>query len=158
MLSRDLCNNSRVNSRMRIIAAVLLISLALGWRFRPRPLTDEDRIRRALQEARDAVQRRSVRDLMRIISDDYSDNEGNTKQTLRQIATAFLMQRQRLAVSLLIRKVDVQGDATATANVHVRIADPDAGNGEMDLQLEFTKEDGAWKVVRASGVNTAGGR
>lgn len=145
-----------MNSRKPIAIAVLLVGLALGWRFRPRPLTDEDRIRRALEDARQAVEHHSARDLMRFIADDYSDNEGNSKSTLRQIAAAYMLQRQRLAVGLSIRKIEVQGDAKANANIHVSIVDRDAGRGDMDLQLELAKEKGAWKVVRASGVNTSG--
>jgi len=157
MLRRDLCNNPLVNSRNRVLIVVAIVGIVLSLRFRPRPLTEEERIRRAFADAREAVEGHSVRDLMRFIADDYSDNEGNSKQMLRQIATAYLMQRQHLSVGLMVRKVEVQNDATATANVHVIIADRDSGRGDMDLQLELAKDKGAWKVVRASGVNASGG-
>ena len=80
----------------RLVALLACIALVACWRFRPRPLTETQRIRNEVELARQAIEDGSVRDLLRFVSESYTDNQGNTRESLRQITLAAFSQHPNL--------------------------------------------------------------
>lgn len=138
----------------RLVALLACIALVACWRFRPRPLTETQRIRNEVELARQAIEDGSVRDLLRFVSESYTDNQGNTRESLRQITLAAFFQHPNLIARAGVGNVQVFGEE-ATAEVNATIADRDGG-GRVDLELELklAKRKGRWQVTHASGVKT----
>ncbi len=139
----------------KLAALVAFLAIIAYLRFRPRPVTEEQRIRNEIEQARQAIERGSVRDLFRLVAENYNDNEGHDRQALRQIAAIYLMQH-RVAARLAVRRVEVTGGG-ATAAVYAVLTDrQNSGRVELDLQLTLAQRDGHWQVTRATGMRTGG--
>lgn len=138
----------------RLVALIACIALVACWRFRPRPLTETQRIRNEVELARQAIEAGSVRDLLRFVAESYTDNQGNSRTSLRQLTAMAFFQHPNLVARAGVRNVQVFG-AEATADVTATVAERDSGGRvDLELQLKLAKREGRWQVTHASGVKT----
>lgn len=118
----------------------------------------EKAIRERLQSAADGYESGDRTTIVDLVSDQYSDPDGNDKQAVLA-ALAMLAQGQRLYVAHSVREIQLdEGNRRARVGVHVALAgrpiDSVAAASEMraDLyrvDLEMADEEGEWRVVSA---------
>jgi hypothetical protein len=119
------------------------------------PTADERGIRMVCRDlARDAERRDRVA-LERLISANYRDERGLTREGALDGLLAYLDAgnwRRIRPVAIVINKVD-GNKASATAKVLLAQADSPTlrpgGQGAFQLDLEFAREGGRWRVLSA---------
>ncbi len=119
----------------------------------------EDELRSIIYEAKDAASAKDVKGIMKHISDDYRDDEGNNRDAIKGILFYQFMRSQKLSV--FIRSVDIQANgADAIADVKAILVSgreiseikdvlPDEAAGYL-FTIVFKKEAGSWKVRSSS--------
>ena len=108
-----------------LVAAGLAGSVGVFFFWR-RPPSERDLILRAFEDARVAAEEQRVGRMLSILSEKYHDNEGNTKDSLRAYATAYLFPNRKISVRLNVYELEISG-RQALASVRVRSFDRDSG-------------------------------
>ena len=146
----------------RTIIGVLLVLLAAAgyWKFRPRQLTPEAQVRRLLARAEQGAELQSASRCMACVSRDYSDSDGNTYHTLRQLAVRGFYSVDAVDVTVRVRELTVRGDrAVVTAHVTISAGQHDSppSTTDSDMTVHLVREKQGWrrqwKVVRVKGWN-----
>ena len=138
-----------------LIAGALLIlgaAVALYLLTRPR-VSDAAQIKQMLLQAQGYVNRRDVRRLMTLVSEDYDD--GNYyKEDLRNLVKGIVNPTYSLEVILSLKDLEVQ-DTTATATLFVQVTFGADHYTYDPLILKLHKERGKWLVTSATGWEKA---
>jgi hypothetical protein len=113
--------------------------------------SDEQRVREVIASAETAAEARDVGDVLDLVGDDYADDEGNTRDSLKLFLHAFFAAHPKLELVTGIHNLEFPVDGLARAHVTVRGLDLDRFNaGEsVELDVEFRREGDEWRVVRA---------
>jgi hypothetical protein len=158
------------------VAALILVAAAgalfAAVRARMPVGSDPEQIRALLDRGESAVERREIGEAMRLVSADYRDGNGFTRDALRIMVGRALRDAQSVDVSIPERSVKIQVDpdeqhATLTCDVSVRLAERAAGTVARDAHLTFrlrkepTRIFGVfpsreWRVTRADGYGALG--
>jgi ketosteroid isomerase-like protein len=138
-----------------IIAAAVLLSAAGYLALRNRQ-SDEEKIVRALLATADAVERKDVRGIMAVVSEEYHDSSGLTWRVLKLLAWRAREIEERLRVAMGAPKVTVK-DRRASVEVGVTVYVIDASarsqvlfEGPVNLTMRKEKR-GHWRVVDSEG-------
>ena len=128
------------------------------------PQSDEEQIRALLAVGESSIERRSVRDAMACVSEDYSDESGFNRDALRLQLIQALRTAERYDVSLQTESLAVSRDS---AEVETVVALHAYQEGRMSMvfhgpvRIMLKKEparrylvlaSSAWKVVRITGL------
>ncbi|MHB8997524.1 MAG: hypothetical protein ACYC63_19945 [Armatimonadota bacterium] len=138
-----------------LIVLVLLIAARWGvmWWFGRQPPSDEQQLVQLVATAQAAAQERNPTGLTRLLSDDYRDKDGNTKQQMTAMIVGWMRGATSYTVVPEVLSTDIQ-DGTAQMQLKVRYwaAEPIAGAGdEFRMSLALRKEGRQWKVTSAEG-------
>lgn len=115
----------------------------------------EDEIRAVVYGARDAATEKDVKGVMKYISDDYRDDEGNDRDAIKGIVFYQFMRAPKLSVFISSIDVQVKGDDAIADVKTVLVAGktineikdivPDDAAGYL-FTIVFKKEAGSWKA------------
>jgi len=117
-----------VQRLLTILISCLIIVACAGD-----PSSPEQQVRNSLQAMEAAAEKRSMTDFMRYISDDYSDDQGNDKKTLRQLVQYLFLRNQNINIFSLIRSIEINGES-ATVELSAAMASRD-----VDLSQESNR-------------------
>lgn len=145
-----------------LVVLVLLIAARWGvmWWFGRQAPSDEHQLVQLVAIAQAAAQERNSTGLTRLLSDDYRDKDGNTKQQMTAMIVGWLRGAASYKVVPEVLSTDIQ-DGTARMQLKVRYwtAEPIAGAGnEFRMALALRKEGRQWKVTSAEGWQAEQGR
>ncbi len=121
------------------------------------PSSDDARVRALLDAAEKAAESRDVGDVLDVVASDYSDAQGNTRDSLRGFLRIFFAAHPKLELATSIDELTFPVDGLARARVTVRGLDLDRLNmgDSVTLDVELRREGGEWRVVRADRANGA---
>ena len=116
--------------------------------------SDEQRVRELIASAEEAAESRDVGDVLDLVGDDYADDQGNTRDSLRGFLRVFFAAHPRLELVTRVDDLQFPADGLARARVTVRGLDLDRFNaGEsVALDVELRRAGDEWRLVRADRV------
>jgi hypothetical protein len=123
---------------------------------RPSP---EEQARKAIDVAVKAVSERDIKPLAALVSDQYSDREGNDKEHVVSLVRVQFVLHPNLYLVAKISSVECPEPIQARMVVFAALASvpggvlPDLRNLSADVyrfDLTLADEDGTWRVVRAA--------
>lgn len=137
---------------------VLLLAV-LMWGCTSRSLPDEDVIRHIVRLGAEAAENNDVKSLMGYVADDYSDDAGNDRRSLRALLLRRLLTGERLTVFLRDVDIEVEGErALVDARVlfvrgggRVSLSEviPDEASA-LRFSVVFVRRDDRWLVRSAA--------
>ncbi len=117
----------------------------------------EARIRQVIERGEQAAEARDVRDLAKLVSEEYRDQAGRTKADVLGVLRFYFLQAESVHILSKIRGIHVSDANHAEAELLVAIAAKPIGGLEAlrnldaelnSLRLEFVRQtDGKWRVV-----------
>ncbi len=139
----------------------MVMVLVSGWLSgcKPGPATPEQRLREQIARAEAAAEARDHGALREMISERYADAEGHDRRAIEGILRITLMRNQSVHLLSRIRSLDLPQPGRADVLVVVAMAgqpivsEQDLPALRADLyrfSLEFTEEDGEWRITRAA--------
>lgn len=142
------------NTSSRVLAIlILLIVGGLAWRLTHPLLSPSQRVERALDDATQSLQNRSVGGVMSALSKDFSYDGTSRKDIADTLRGAFFQSRD-VQIQRTNRSVEVRGESASTRGSYVLTYRPtldaplETQRGEYSL--EWRMENDEWKIVRAS--------
>jgi len=137
----------------RIVVVVALV--LVGWWVKERFfVSDETRIKRALDALVKAVETGNMVGLSDGIAADYSDDRDLDKGTLVAMVHGYRSQQQAIFIFLTEMKVEVEASrhaAQVTLIANILIKPKGGADTHMDgerFRLYFRKDDRGWKLAR----------
>jgi hypothetical protein len=142
---------------LAIVVAVVGIGIA-AWLLWPRhPLTDEEKIRLTIEAMAHGAEEKNVAAILDHVSDRYR-GEAGSKEDLRGMLFGYL--RSSDFVSAVIRglSVEAQGDAADVTFrvILARVRTPEVKESDVinagahEIRAQLVKEDGEWRVSKAT--------
>ncbi len=122
-------------------------------------ITPEQEIRALVREAEIAAEERQVGDLARLISAQYGDEHGQSKEELVRMLRLQMIRNQVMYLMVRTGEIKIIDQATATAVVRVAMAGGPLETFEdlarlgaelYRFDLDLVKESGKWRIIRAS--------
>jgi len=121
-------------------------------------VTPEEEIRALVREAQIAAEERQVGDFARLISEQYGDEHGNSKEELVRMLRLQMIRNQVIYLMVRTGEIKLVDDLSATAVVRVAMAGGPLETFEdlarlgaelYRFDLELVKESGKWRIIRA---------
>jgi len=150
----------RRSERRRILLAfTVILTTASLLSCRSQPDTPEARVRATLEKAQAAAENKDLGTLGQLVSDNYTDDLGQDKQTIMGILTFHFFRNQSIYLLTRVHGIAFPEPARAETTVYVATAgQPIRGAEELVLlradlfRFDFVFADegkGAWKVTTA---------
>ena len=123
--------------------------------------SDEKKIYKALDAGVAALEAGNVGDAMDYVAEDYADDAGMDKQSIRGMLAGYVLRGNRITIVRRDEKVSVEGD-TATATLDTAIFQGDRSklkgvmperSGTYRFTITFSKRDGEWLITKAKYEN-----
>jgi hypothetical protein len=136
----------------------LTACLALFAACTPPPETSEEALRRTIAQAGGAAEKRDLRNLAELLSDDYRDGQGRDREALLGTLRYYFLGHQSVYLLTRIGSVELRGEEQAQAVVLVALAgEPLSDPHEPTFlraslyrfEFDFIREGGLWKVRQA---------
>lgn len=148
-----------VNRRtLGAIALVTGIAVAAWIAWPRRAMSDEDRIRAAIDAMASAAEKRDIGGILEHVSERYR-GEGGGRDELRGYLFGYLRRAEFVAVVVRAPRIERRGDEAdasfrviftrVQAGAEVREGDI-ASAGAHAIDARFVREDGRWRVDRAT--------
>jgi hypothetical protein len=141
-----------------ILLSVLLMCVLLAPGCK-KPLSEEDKIKAMITETADLAKGKDIKGILKHVSENYKDQEGNDRNALKGILFIYLQGYQKVGVFVRDIQVTVDG-GEAEAQVKVILTggeDPDTLGGVVPetgggylIDMKLVNEDGDWMVIRAT--------
>src|SRR5688572_10799937 len=146
------------NPRVALGAGVLVVAGVAYWMLSGPRGSDEDRIGRAIEEIRVAVEARSAKTVVEHLALNYHDAEGMGRQEIRQsLVGHFFQSKAGISCVVFTQSIEVSDDKrSATATVFAAVFEggslaalelPEGGDA-FRIVARFAKEpNGDWRAV-----------
>jgi len=136
---------------MKFSLAVILSSLLIAC---SSATSDEQRVRALFASAEEAAESRDVGDVLELVADEYADDQGNTRDSLRVFLRVFFAAHPKLELVTNVDDLQFPVAGLARARVTVRGLDLDRFNAgdSVRLDVELRVVGGEWRIVRADRV------
>ena len=133
---------------MKFSLALILSSLLVAC---SSATSDEQRVRALFASAEEAAESRDVGDLLELVADEYADDQGNTRDSLRVFLRVFFAAHPKLELVTNVDDLQFPVAGLARARVTVRGLDLDRFNAgdSVRLDVELRIVGGEWRIVRA---------
>lgn len=151
----------RLHWRVRAILLVLGMGIGsalyvfVGQRAEP---TDEQKLYRLVSEAQKAVAQHNTTGLTRLISDDYQDRSGYTREQLVPMIASWMRGGEQYEVQPEIKQMTVRGEfADMVLDVRLRYGGAQQYTEPYRIKVTLQREGRQWKVIAAEGWGEAQG-
>ena len=94
------------------------------------PTSPEQQVRNSLLAMETAAQERSMSDFMSYISDDYYDQQGNNKDSLKRLLRVLFLRNQKINIFYVVRSLEIK-NGKAKADISAAMT-----SREVDLSQE----------------------
>jgi len=133
---------------MKFSLALILSSLLVAC---SSATSDEQRVRALFASAEEAAESRDVGDVLELVADEYADDQGNTRDSLRVFLRVFFAAHPKLELVTNVDDLQFPVAGLARARVTVRGLDLDRFNAgdSVRLDVELRIVGGEWRIVRA---------
>ncbi|NNC99960.1 MAG: hypothetical protein HKN85_07250 [Gammaproteobacteria bacterium] len=143
---------------MRIPISLLFLASLQGCSDSPR-LTPEDHVRNTLVKMEEAAEQRSLAAFMQHVSENYLDNQGNTRDDVRRIIQFQYIANQKIYILSKVQSLEIEGD-TARVKLSVAMAGTQsdlagdtnrlrANTHHFSIVLQATADQENWLVTSA---------
>ena len=131
---------------MKLITLLLAATLlgACGARS-----SDETQVRELIDAVEIAGEARDTSDVLEHVARDYSDSQGFDRAQLQNFLRGYFLARPK--IELLVDVETLEFPVEGLARARVDITSLPAGDRAI-LHVEFRREDGEWRAVRADQV------
>ena len=118
----------------------------------------EAQVRALIKQGESASEKKETSVLRRLISEHYSDSQGQDKKAIEAILRYYFLRNESIHLLTRIQRITVPKPDTAQAVVLVAMAgQPISGPEELErlradlhrFDLNLSREEGEWKVIRA---------
>jgi hypothetical protein len=149
-----------VTRRQLAVVVVVMVVIAAGlagyFLTRPQP-TDEEKIVALIAQGQRAVEQRNSTGLTRLLSRDYYDPYGTTREQLVGMIVSWMRGAQDVQAVPEIVDLKLNGDF---ADVKLRVwlawgEGPSAGGEPYRMTVRLRREGRAWRVISAEGWGEA---
>ena len=133
---------------MKFFHALLTASLLAGCGAKT---SDEEQVRTLVNDVEAAAEARDASDVLTHVADNYTDSAGLDKTQLQNYLRGYFLAHPRLELLVTVESLEFPVDGLAQALISVatvELTDPDL----QRLKVEFRREGGSWKVMRADRV------
>lgn len=145
---------------MRAAARFLLCLLLASCSPEPSP---EDRIREVVAAAEKGAEARDLSDVMALVSERYSDLQGQDKAAVREMMGGYFLINQSIHLLTNVEDIKFPANDLATARVTVAMLgrqDDAAGDWSLaadvyEFDLRLSREDEEWRLQSATWRRTA---
>ncbi|MBN1239507.1 MAG: hypothetical protein JXB36_13470 [Gammaproteobacteria bacterium] len=135
--------------RAPYLAALLaLTATSCGQRAGP-----EQELRELIAEAEDAAEARDTGHFRDLLSRDYLDARGRTRDDLIGGLRAYFLTHQRVEILTRVEEIEIRKDEVARVVLGVVSMSRSGGRfgGDVErIELELVREDGDWRIIGAS--------
>jgi hypothetical protein len=147
---------------MAIVAVLVVVSGA--WLWRACTESDEVKIQKMIETGREAIEQKSVRGVLSLLSPDYHDDLGLTVTSVRPMLQRLFLGVQGLRVKIKDQAIsDLTGGTDATAHVALGVVVSGGVQGQpiylmgtpsqpARLTLTVVKEGRHWRVREVQGL------
>ncbi len=150
-------------SRNRIVVLAILLVFAGGFAYF-RFLSPTARVKRALFQAREAVEKQDMAAISAIMADDFRDGFGFTKEQWLPIIQASMDSWKDINLRFLDLRIEIKGDqattkfhangeATRASSLGQNLPDRQAYTFQ-NITLQWARRDGVWRVVGWTNINS----
>lgn len=146
-----------MRGKRAIVGATIIVTIILAIILAPilqrTAASDEERIVRLVAQAQTAVERRNSTGLTRLISRDYADRSGVTRQQLVAYIVQWMRSGEEVTVVPSITSLRIN-DSFADLLLNVRLwrgPEPTGRSHDYMMTVRLQKEDGQWKAISADG-------
>lgn len=146
---------------------ILLVGVLLAGRYflSGFGLTETDRVLQAVDKAEQAVEKESILQLRSVLSEDYQDSSGLSRQMMLALASRYFQLQEKTQIVQLSRSVEFPQEDRAVVDLRVQVfgrAGGQWGRGLSDdsawgekYTIRLAQEEGKWKITA---VNPAKGK
>ena len=120
--------------------------------------TPEDQVKQFVAAGEETVEARNVLDVKKLISENYSDEKGRTRQDLVAVSARYILSNKNIHILTRIGKLNFPSEDRAMMQLYVamtgqNVSDLDALlNMQADLYLfdmELVLKNDEWKLLKA---------
>ena len=141
-------------------ARILCFLFALAWLSSCSDgLSPEDEIRLMIEKAERAAEERDLAALLTFVSDDYIDDQGNSKQHIRGILVFYFRHHRSIHILYAVKSIELASPDVAEVGLAAALAgqpisnEDDLAKLQADLlrfEIVFRRENGDdWRVTSA---------
>ena len=131
---------------MKFLAVLLTIFALSGCGARS---SDEQQVRELIDGAEAAAEARDAGDVLAFVASDYSDSSGFDKTQLQNFLRGYFLVNPK--IELLVSISELEFPVAGLGRARVGVTSLPAGD-RATVQVEFRKQAGTWRVVRADRV------
>lgn len=136
---------------LRIILILILIMVA--YQAFNYFTSEERRLKITIAEGKEAIEREDLEECMRYISQDYSDEYNQTYRSIEEDAKEAFEKYNKINIWIRKREIILK-DNEAEVNLGIIASAESLETGLLKGQEKFTlyfrKEDGHWRIIKAS--------
>jgi hypothetical protein len=107
--------------------------------------SDESQVRELIITAENAAEARDASDVMETIASDYSDSQGFDRKQLENFLRGYFLAHPKIELRVTVQ--DLQFPVEGLGRATVDVLSLPAGE-QASFDVEFRKENGAWRVAR----------
>jgi len=134
------------------IAVILALAIFLLTTHKP---SDTEKIRSLLTKLEQSIESKDLAECMSCISKDYSDNQGNTYNSLWRLAISGIRTHSQLRIRINNPKIKIRGhQATVEASLAAFSISPSGESSYRHFDwvlLHLEKERKEWKITNSAG-------
>ncbi len=115
--------------------------------------SEERRLKIIIAKGKEAIEREDLEECMRYISQDYSDEYDQTYQSMEEGAKKAFEKYDEINIWIRKREIILK-DSEAEVNLGIILSvegpKTDSIKGQEKFTLYFRKENGRWRIIKAS--------
>ncbi len=115
--------------------------------------SEERRLKIIIAKGKEAIEREDLEECMRYISQDYSDEYDQTYQSMEEGAKKAFEKYDEINIWIRKREIILKdSEAEVNLGIILSVEGPETGSikGQEKFTLYFRKENGHWRIIKAS--------
>ena len=121
--------------------------------------SDEQKVRAVIDAAESAVQARDTSDVLKLVTDDYTDSQGFDKAQLQQFLRAYFLTHPKIELVVTVGAIEFETANRARVRVDIVLLGTQVRPGATTLtgdtealQVELKRQGAEWRVTRVDRI------